>query len=56
MGCFFLFLKIEILKVIVYVGELLRYLVNQPETHLDKKHSVRIAVGNGLRSNVWSRG
>jgi acyl-CoA synthetase (AMP-forming)/AMP-acid ligase II len=39
---------------IVYVGELLRYLVNQPESHLDKKHSVRIALGNGLRSNVWT--
>ena len=41
------------LKAIVYVGELLRYLVNQPESHLDKKHSVRIALGNGLRANVW---
>ena len=32
----------------------MRYLVNQPESHLDKKHSVRIALGNGLRSNVWN--
>ena len=39
----------------MYVGELLRYLVNQPESPLDKKHSVRIALGNGLRSNVWTQ-
>jgi solute carrier family 27 (fatty acid transporter), member 1/4 len=39
--------------VFIYVGEICRFLVNQPESHLDRKHSVRIAIGNGLRSNVW---
>lgn len=32
---------------------MLRYLVNQPESDFDRKHSVRKAIGNGLRSNVW---
>lgn len=40
-------------KAIVYVGELLRYLVNQPPSELDRKHNVRRAIGNGLRANVW---
>ncbi len=38
----------------IYVGEVCRYLVNQPPSSIDKKHSVRIAIGNGLRSNIWS--
>lgn len=37
----------------VYVGEICRYLVNQPKSDLDQKHKVRIAFGNGLRANVW---
>lgn len=37
----------------VYVGELCRYLVNQPRSALDAKHKVRIAIGNGLRKNIW---
>lgn len=37
----------------MYVGELCRYLVNQPESELDQEHSIRIAIGNGLRKNVW---
>lgn len=37
---------------ILYIGELCRYLVN---THPqgDKSHRVRVAVGNGLRPDVW---
>ncbi len=37
----------------MYVGELCRFLVNQPPTDLDRKHKVRLAIGNGLRKNVW---
>lgn len=37
----------------IYVGEICRYLVNQPESTLDKQHQVRVAIGNGLRENVW---
>ena len=38
----------------VYVGELCRFLVNQPASPLDKQHHIRKAIGNGLRQNVWS--
>ncbi|XP_069481076.1 long-chain fatty acid transport protein 2 [Ambystoma mexicanum] len=39
--------------VIQYIGELLRYLCNVPKKDNDREHSVRLAVGNGLRSDVW---
>ena len=47
------FLIIFILKTFIYVGEICRYLVNQPPSSLDRKHSVKVAIGNGLRPNVW---
>ncbi|MFC8044311.1 long-chain-acyl-CoA synthetase [Nocardia sp. NPDC057353] len=37
----------------VYIGELCRYLLNQPERPQDRGHRVRIAVGNGLRPELW---
>eukprot|EP01129_Flabellula_baltica_P017371 TRINITY_DN960_c1_g1_i2.p1 TRINITY_DN960_c1_g1~~TRINITY_DN960_c1_g1_i2.p1 ORF type:complete len:556 (+),score=124.32 TRINITY_DN960_c1_g1_i2:34-1668(+) len=39
--------------IIQYIGELLRYLVNSPPGEYDTKHSVRMAVGNGLRPDIW---
>ncbi|XP_043851716.1 bile acyl-CoA synthetase isoform X3 [Dromiciops gliroides] len=39
--------------VIQYVGEVLRYLCNTPERPCDREHKVRMAVGNGLRQEVW---
>lgn len=36
-----------------YIGELCRYLVNQPPHPLESSHSLRLAVGNGLRPEVW---
>ncbi|CAN9504724.1 unnamed protein product [Ophioblennius macclurei] len=36
-----------------YIGELCRYLCNQPKTDLDRVHKVRMGVGNGLRQDVW---
>jgi fatty-acyl-CoA synthase len=37
----------------VYIGELCRYLANQP-THPDERaHKLRLAFGNGLRPDVW---
>ncbi|KAL6031387.1 hypothetical protein STEG23_007028 [Scotinomys teguina] len=39
--------------VIQYVGEVLRYLCNVPEQPEDKIHAVRLAIGNGLRADVW---
>jgi fatty-acyl-CoA synthase len=36
-----------------YVGELCRYLLAQPPGSHDRAHRVRLAVGNGLRADVW---
>ena len=36
-----------------YIGELLRYLINQPEAMNDQNHEVRLIVGNGLRPEIW---
>ncbi|KAG9353799.1 hypothetical protein JZ751_011923 [Albula glossodonta] len=39
--------------VFQYVGELCRYLINQPKVAEEISHHVRIAAGSGLRSDVW---
>jgi len=39
--------------VIQYIGELCRYLLNHPPGPYDRKHHIRIAVGNGLRPEIW---
>ena len=36
-----------------YVGELCRYLVNQPPTPDDANNKVRAVIGNGLRPEIW---
>lgn len=36
-----------------YIGELCRYLLAQPPKPTDRQHSVRVAVGNGLRPEIW---
>lgn len=36
-----------------YVGELCRYLMNQPASELDKQHNVKMITGNGLRPDLW---
>ncbi|TPX71462.1 hypothetical protein SpCBS45565_g01128 [Spizellomyces sp. 'palustris'] len=36
-----------------YIGELCRYLLNQPPKDNDKQHNVRLAIGNGLRPDIW---
>ncbi|XP_062471388.1 long-chain fatty acid transport protein 2-like [Pezoporus occidentalis] len=41
--------------VIQYVGELLRYLCQSPQRPNDRDHRVRLALGNGLRGDVWKR-
>ena len=38
---------------IQYIGELCRYLLNSPEHPDERRHSVRVALGNGLRPEVW---
>lgn len=37
----------------IYIGELCRYLLNQPAGPADRTHRVRLAVGNGLRPELW---
>ncbi|KAA0724259.1 Very long-chain acyl-CoA synthetase [Triplophysa tibetana] len=36
-----------------YIGETLRYLCNTPKNQNDRDHKVRIAIGNGVRADVW---
>ncbi len=36
-----------------YIGELCRYLLAQPERPNDRDHGLRLAVGNGLRPDIW---
>jgi citronellyl-CoA synthetase len=37
-----------------YVGELCRYLVDQPASTTDRAHSVTKMIGNGLRPGAWA--
>jgi fatty-acyl-CoA synthase len=37
----------------VYIGELCRYLLNQPKKPTDRAHKVRVIAGNGLRPEIW---
>ena len=37
-----------------YIGEMCRYLTNAPPHPLERDHNLRLAVGNGLRPEVWS--
>ena len=39
----------------IYIGELCRYLLAVPETEQDRTHRLRVAVGNGLRPDIWSK-
>ena len=36
-----------------YIGETCRYLMAQPIKPSDKEHKLRIALGNGLRPQIW---
>lgn len=36
-----------------YIGELCRYLLNAPPHLKERSHSLRIAIGNGLRPEIW---
>ena len=37
----------------VYIGEICRYLLNQPPKPTDRAHRVRVIGGNGLRPEIW---
>lgn len=36
-----------------YIGELCRYLLNQPPHKHERTHGLQVAVGNGLRPELW---
>ena len=36
-----------------YIGELCRYLLNQPPSPRDREHHIRVIIGNGLRPEIW---
>lgn len=38
----------------LYIGELCRYLLNQPPRSDDRDHNLRLGVGNGLRPELWA--
>jgi fatty-acyl-CoA synthase len=38
----------------IYIGEICRYLLNQPAKRTDRSHKVRMIAGNGLRPEIWS--
>nr|WP_175271609.1 long-chain-acyl-CoA synthetase [Prescottella equi] len=38
----------------VYIGEVCRYLLNQPERPSDRHNGIRLMVGNGLRPEIWT--
>lgn len=38
-----------------YIGELCRYLLNTPTSPLENQHNLQIAIGNGLRPEIWAR-
>jgi fatty-acyl-CoA synthase len=37
----------------IYIGEICRYLLNQPAKPTDRRHKVRVIAGNGLRPEIW---
>ncbi|CDS11756.1 hypothetical protein LRAMOSA04019 [Lichtheimia ramosa] len=40
--------------VCYYIGELCRYLMNQPHHPLEDKHQVRLFFGNGMGPDIWN--
>lgn len=41
--------------IIVYIGELCRYLLNQPPHPKERAHRIRTGFGNGLRPEIWQQ-
>lgn len=38
-----------------YIGEIARYLYSSPVSEFEKKHCLRLMVGNGLRPELWEK-
>ncbi|XP_010730166.2 very long-chain acyl-CoA synthetase [Larimichthys crocea] len=39
--------------VVQYIGEVMRYLCSTPKRENDKDHKVKLAIGNGVRAEIW---
>lgn len=39
----------------MYIGEICRYLLNQPKVAEETQHSLQLMIGNGLSSEVWKK-
>ncbi|MBN1946851.1 MAG: long-chain-acyl-CoA synthetase [Bradymonadales bacterium] len=39
--------------VFIYIGEICRYLLDQPPQPSDRQHRLRAVIGNGLADDVW---
>ncbi|MGC5026941.1 long-chain-acyl-CoA synthetase [Tsukamurella sp. DT100] len=37
----------------IYIGEICRYLLNQPPKPSDRSNTIRVAAGNGMRPEIW---
>ncbi|WP_445114888.1 long-chain-acyl-CoA synthetase [Acinetobacter sp. WZC-1] len=42
-------------SAIGYVGELCRYLMDNPASEIDRAHRVTKMIGNGMRPNIWGK-
>lgn len=42
------------ITVMQYIGETMRYLCNTPKKENDRDHKVKIAIGNGVRPDIWN--
>jgi fatty-acyl-CoA synthase len=41
--------------VFIYIGELCRYLLSQPPAPNERRHHLRLCMGNGLRPDIWRK-
>ncbi len=41
--------------IFIYIGELCRYLLNSPVQENERSHRLRLAIGNGLRPDIWEK-
>ncbi|KAK5867222.1 hypothetical protein PBY51_011734 [Eleginops maclovinus] len=40
--------------VMQYIGETMRYLCNTPRKDNERNHRVKVAIGNGVRTDIWT--
>ncbi|KAK5927851.1 hypothetical protein CgunFtcFv8_012964 [Champsocephalus gunnari] len=40
--------------VMQYIGETMRYLCNTPRKDNERNHGVKVAIGNGARTDIWT--